>query len=180
MTITEEKNSEAPDLKHPRFVVDHSVKHVVKPFPEQASYIVFCGASRSGKSSLMTSLLMNSSMYKRAYHNVLLCMPEHSFTSMSTKDNPFIGLDDDTIFHDFDYDTLDLILHQIEYYAEQHQDSLLIIDDYAAELKNPKLLRLLCKMVNNRRHERKHMDVSINILFYSFIEQKNNQLFAFV
>ena len=32
MTITEEKNSEAPDLKHPRFVVDHSVKHVVNHF----------------------------------------------------------------------------------------------------------------------------------------------------
>ena len=66
MTITEEKNSEAPDLKHPRFVVDHSVKHVVKPYPEQASYIVFCGASQSGKLSLMTSNLINFSMYKHA------------------------------------------------------------------------------------------------------------------
>ena len=101
-------------MKHPCFVIDHSIKHIVKPFPEQASYIVFCGASRSGKLSLMTSLLMNSSMYKRAFNNVLLFTPEHLFTSMNTKYNPLIGLDEDKIFHDFDYDTLDLILHPIE------------------------------------------------------------------
>ena len=173
MTIVEEKNTEAPDLKHPRFVVDHRIKQVVKPFPEQASYIVFCGASRSGKSSLMTSLLMISSMYKRVFHNVLLCIPEHSFTSMSTKDNPFIGLDEDKIFHDFDYDTLDLILHQIEYYAEQHEDTLLIIDDYASELKNPKLLRLLCKMVNNRRHER--LSIWMSVQTYRSIPLSNRR-----
>ena len=45
MTIQEKIYNEAPDLKHPRFVVDHSKKHVVKPFPEHASYIVFCGVS---------------------------------------------------------------------------------------------------------------------------------------
>ena len=52
MTIVEEKNTKAPDIKRPHFVVDYKIKNIVKPFPEQASYIVFCGASRSGKSSL--------------------------------------------------------------------------------------------------------------------------------
>ena len=80
MTIQEEENSEEPALKHRRFVVDRSIKHGVKAFPEQASYIVFCGASRSGQWSLMTSLLMNYSICKRAYSNMLLCMPEHALT----------------------------------------------------------------------------------------------------
>ena len=56
MAIAEGKNTEAPEMKHPRFVVDYKIKHIVKPFPEQASHIVFCGTSISGKSSLMTSL----------------------------------------------------------------------------------------------------------------------------
>ena len=72
-----------------------------------------------------------------------------------------------------DYDTLDLILHQIEYYAEQHEDTLLIIDDYASELKNPKLLRLLCKMVNNRRHER--LSIWMSVQTYCSIPLSNRR-----
>ena len=49
-------NHKAPKLKNPHFIVEHSVKVVEKPFPSVASYLVFCGKSRSGKSSLITSI----------------------------------------------------------------------------------------------------------------------------
>ena len=56
-TFYEIRNDQSPKLKTPHFVVDHEFKHAEKPFPSVASYIVFVGRSRSGKSRLVTSLL---------------------------------------------------------------------------------------------------------------------------
>ena len=42
-TFHEIQNDQAPKLKTPHFVVDHEFKHVEKPFPSVASYMVFVG-----------------------------------------------------------------------------------------------------------------------------------------
>ena len=44
-------NTDAPKLKAPHFIIDHEVKDIEKPFPPVASYVVYLGKSRSGKSS---------------------------------------------------------------------------------------------------------------------------------
>lgn len=173
MTITETPNPAAPALKRPHFVVDYPLKNVCRPFPDVASYMVFCGKSRSGKSSLLTSLLLDKNMYKRAFHNVLIVIPLHSFTSMAEKDNPFAELDESKVFHDLDLDTLERILSQIEGYADQEEDTLLIIDDFAAELKDRKILRLLNKMINNRRHER--LSIWMSVQTYKSIPLSNRK-----
>ena len=80
-------NNQAPKLKNPSFIVDHNVKNVEKPFPSVASYMVFVGKSRSGKSSLITSLLTNRRVYRNTFHNVIICIPKHLFNSMSEKDH---------------------------------------------------------------------------------------------
>ena len=54
-TFHEIQNKQAPKFKTLHFIVDHNFKHVEKPFPSVASYMVFVGKSRSGKSSLITS-----------------------------------------------------------------------------------------------------------------------------
>ena len=94
---TEIINTHAPQLKTPHFMIDHEFKSIEKPFPSVASYMVFVGTSRSGKSSLMTSLLTNLKMYYKAFHNVIIVIPKHSFKSMSEKDNPFIALSEEDI-----------------------------------------------------------------------------------
>ena len=147
-------NKDAPRLKTPHFIIDHEVKHVEKPFPSVASYLVFLGKSRSGKSSLITSLLTNRRVYRNAFHNVIIVIPKHSFNSMNPSENPFIALDDEKIFHEFNYDILEQIYNQIMQYAENEQGTLLLIDDYASELKNGDVLKLLNTLVNNRRHLR--------------------------
>lgn len=174
MVITEEKNPKVPHLKRPEFVVDYVLKPgIPKPFPDKAAYTVFCGKSRSGKSSLLTSLLLSKECYKRAFHHVLICIPMHSYTSMSEKDNPFLDLPHDQVYHEFDLDTLTEILHRVNAYAEQGEDTLLIIDDFAAELKNNKLLRLLNKAVNNRRHER--LSIWMSVQTYRSIPLSNRK-----
>lgn len=147
-------NTNAPILKTPHFIVDHEVKHVEKPFPSVASYIVFVGKSRSGKSSLITSLLTNRRIYRNAFNNVIIVIPRHSFNSMSEKDNPFLTLDSEKVYHNFNLDILERIYNQIIVYAQNEEDTLLLIDDYASELKNNEVLKIMNSLVNNRRHLR--------------------------
>ena len=166
-------NENAPRLKNPHFVVDYEVKDVEKPFPSVASYMVFCGKSRSGKSSLITSILTNRRIYRNAFHNVIICIPKHSFSSMSEKDNPFLALDKEKVYHDFNYDVLDHIYNQIVTYACEEEDTLLLIDDYASELKNGDLLKLLNSLVNNRRHLR--LSIWMSVQTYKSIPLSNRK-----
>ena len=78
------------------------------------------------------------------------------------------------------YDTLHLILHQTEYYTQhvQHKEPLLIIDDYAAKLKNKKILRLLCTMFNNRRHQ--HLSIWMSVQTYLSIPLSNRQIINYL
>ena len=88
-------------------------------------------------------------------------MPRHSFNSMQEKDSPFLALDEDKIFHSFNYEVLELIYNRIIEYASDAEDTLLIIDDYASELKNGDLLKLLNCIVKNRRHLRTSIIMSV-------------------
>jgi len=166
-------NENAPKLKNPHFIVDYEVKDVEKPFPSVASYMVFCGKSRSGKSSLITSILTNRRIYRNAFHNVIICIPKHSFSSMSEKDNPFLALDQEKVYHDFNYDVLENIYNQIIAYASEEEDTLLLIDDYASELKNRDLLKLLNSLVNNRRHLR--LSIWMSVQTYKSIPLSNRK-----
>ena len=136
-------------------------------------HMVFCGKSRSGKSSLITSILTNRRIYRNAFHNVIICIPKHSFSSMSEKDNPFLALDKEKVYHDFNYDVLDHIYNQIVTYACEEEDTLLLIDDYASELKNGDLLKLLNSLVNNRRHLR--LSIWMSVQTYKSIPLSNRK-----
>ena len=47
----------------------------------------------------------------------------HSFTSMAEESNPFLDLDDEKIYHNFDIDVLDSIYHQILSYASEKENT---------------------------------------------------------
>ena len=172
-TFHEIQNEQAPKLKTPHFIVDHEFKNVEKPFPSVASYMVFLGKSRSGKSSLITSILTNRRIYKNAFHNVIIVIPRHSFQSMSPDDNPFLALDKEKVYHDFSYNILEQIFNQIILYAQEEEDTLLLIDDYASELKNGDVLKLLNSLVNNRRHLR--LSIWMSVQTYKSIPLSNRK-----
>ena len=58
-SFTEIENKDPPKLKNLHFLVHYTFKNVAKLFPSVASYMVFVGKSRSGKSSLITYFLTN-------------------------------------------------------------------------------------------------------------------------
>ena len=59
-----EQNPRAPKLIHPTFTVDHKLKEIAPPFPSVHSYLVFCAANRSEKTSLMLSILKHLNCIK--------------------------------------------------------------------------------------------------------------------
>ena len=58
-------------------------------------------------------------------------------------------------------------------YAENEEDTLLLIDDFASELKNGDVLKLLNTLVNNRRHLR--LSVWMSVQTYKSIPLSNRK-----
>ena len=58
-------------------------------------------------------------------------------------------------------------------YAQEEEDTLLLIDDYASELKNNCLLKLLNSLVNNRRHLR--LSIWMGVQTYKSIPLSNRK-----
>ena len=58
-------------------------------------------------------------------------------------------------------------------YAENEEDTLLLIDDYASELKNGDVLKLLNTLVNNRRHLR--LTIWMSVQTYKSIPLSNRK-----
>ena len=92
---------------------------------------------------------------------------------MSPADNPFLALDKEKIYHDFSYDILEHIFNQIMGYSLEEEDSLLLIDDFASELKNGDVLKLLNSLVNNRRHL--HLSIWMGVQTYKSISLSNRK-----
>ena len=107
--FTEVQNPKTPKLQHPNFLVDYKLKDISPPFPNMHSYIVFLGASRSGKTSLLLSILNHRKLYKKAFHTIFVVMPIHSFTSLSEESNIFLDLPEDQVYNELDYNTLEEI-----------------------------------------------------------------------
>ena len=102
-----EQNTKPPKLKLPEYVIDKKLGDITLPWPDYHSFVMFVGKPASGKSSLLTALLTHRRLYKKKFHNIIICIPMHSFTSMAEDSNPFLDLDENKIYHDFDIDVLD-------------------------------------------------------------------------
>lgn len=149
--IREIANPDAIQLKAPAFVCDKPLSpHIPKPFPNQHSFIVLCGASRSGKTSMMINMLTNRELYCRVFENVFVVMPASSTASM--RSNIFDGIDQHKKFDDLTPETLDSIIAQLEAYSEMSENSLIVFDDVTASLKNKFVQRGLARIIANRRH----------------------------
>jgi len=62
--------------------------------------------------------------------------------------------DHDKMFDDLDTSTLDTILDQTRESTKEKLDSLVIIDDFGAALKDDEIQRQLKELIWNRRHLR--------------------------
>jgi hypothetical protein len=153
MSIVEENTADI-QLTIPKFNVDVQFNGVPDPLPKSSHFAVFLGPPKSGKSSLSTSFLLTRSprkIYNGVFDHIYLFVPEGSFRSMT--DNPFKALDPSKVKFEFNVATLNEVLTRVEASAVKKQNSLIIIDDFASNLKDVSLRKDFERMVNNRRHK---------------------------
>ena len=115
------------------------------------NFTVIVGKMGQGKTSLLTNLVKN--VFNKCFENIYLIMPENSRTSIEndifSKHLPAEQL----------YDTLTEgglieIYEKLQESSKDKENSMLIIDDFQAQLKEPAIVKTLQKIITKMRHLR--------------------------
>jgi hypothetical protein len=152
MSVLEIEHNDIP-LTISKFNVDNQLHpQIPKPLSNKSHSLMYSGGPGSGKSSLLTAFLTQTSppIYKGVFDYVYLFIPENSFRSMGN--SPFKN--HSRLYHELTFDTITEVEKEIEINAKNNENSLVIMDDMASSMKNIELQRTLTKFLCNRRHLR--------------------------
>ena len=132
---------------------------------DKNSVYVVTGGQGSGKSTWLNSATTcrkpDGKIFSGCFERVFYATPEECFSSET--DHPFKDHIKTRLFHTFDADMLENIVGQaLELKHEHKGNSLLIIDDFSEELKNPQTIKLLKKIINKHRHY--HLTIILSAL----------------
>jgi ABC-type dipeptide/oligopeptide/nickel transport system ATPase subunit len=148
--------NELPKIKPVKEIMDIYIDGIDPNLPNRNGFIyALIGAPGTGKSSLLLSLFRDRNYYKKKFNNLYLITPENSFTSVVN--HPFKN--HSKVYHNLDEDVLDSIYEELlELKRECIEDgfpmekSCLIIDDWASDLKDKHLIKILKKILTKSRH----------------------------
>ncbi len=166
------KKNEELKLDIPEFICDKSPigEHLNKydMLKHLNAYSTTCiiGKPGSGKTSLMTSFLKGrgkNKIFRKCFDNILLVMPQSSRESM--KDNLFKNHPEEKMFEELNNETINNIYSKLHASTSNNENTLLILDDVGASLKDKEIQRTMKQIIFNRRH----LKVHIIILLQSFI-----------
>jgi len=166
-----------PKLSRPIFKCDNYINPLLKdnPMLRHMNLSFACamvGPARSGKTSLMTSLIATKykkkqHRYKPSFRNcfrkIFLFMPEESNKSMA--DSPFDDIPEDQRWEHIDADILKGVYEECKSTKDDGHQYLMIIDDMQDELKEDLTAKMLLRCVSNRRH----INLSIIFLVQNYI-----------
>jgi len=155
-------------LNLPEFLCDYKLNKKMDDYQMLShmncfSFDVYIGKPGSGKTSILISFLTNKSIYKKVFNNVLVVMPSCSIQSM--KKNIFKDHDEDKMYNELTYQSLNDIYNKLLSYSEENETTLLIMDDVGASLKNNEIQKILKTIIYNRRH----LKTKIIMLCQSFL-----------
>jgi len=186
----------APKFPSVKMVVDAVIDpkltehEAIKCCFSMSSTTIISGGTGSGKTSFVVKMLR--SVMKKVFHEIILLMPEASFSSIAEKDNPFLKIPRDNIYHSFDADTLSTIYARIEENAADGYFTLLIIDDFGADLKNKQNEYILNTIFLKQRHLRvstlllvqnfymvpkKMREIATNLVMFNTNKSQNQKVF---
>ncbi len=163
MSIAIKKNISL-DLQVPEFICDHSPigDHLNKydMLSHLNAYSTTCiiGKPGSGKTSLLVSFLKGkgkNKVFRKCFNHILLVMPESSRKSM--KDNIFESHPEEKMFEELNFETITTIYDRLVSSTESNENTLLILDDVGASLKNNDIQKIMKKIIFNRRHLKCHI-----------------------
>ena len=115
------------------------------------SIYVLCGSGGSGKTSLLLNMFKTKQLYRKKFHNIFYICPTTSF--LSVEKHPF--KDHENIYHELTYSVLEDIYNELVDLKETEKKpvySLIIIDDFASNLKDKEIINILNRMIIKARH----------------------------
>jgi DNA replication protein DnaC len=176
--MIEIKKNKSLKLDIPNFICDDGINQNLNNYPMLSHFNKYCftgviGKPGSGKTSLIMSWLTSKKVFKKMFHHVLVVMPTSSINSM--KKSPFKDHPEEKMYNDLNFDTISTICQRLEESSENKQNTLLIMDDIGASLKNNSIKNIMRKIIYNRRH----LKVSIIVLLQSYLslEKEIRKLF---
>ena len=145
-----------PNLPPTKMICDGGLhakleQYELTKYLNQHSTNLLLGKPRSGKSSLMWSMLKSKKMLNKVYNNVYLFQPSHSRASI--KNNIFKKHDKEKMFDELTYQDLYSVVEAIKA-TDKDENNVIIFDDQSAYLKNKDTLQLFKELIFNRRHLR--------------------------
>jgi len=117
------------------------------------SFDVYIGKPGSGKTSLLISMLKGkgkNKIYRKVFNNVLVVMPSSSIQSM--KNNIFKDHDESKMYDELNLENMNDIYEKLKLFSEDNENTLLIMDDVGATLKDNNIQKTLKTIIYNRRH----------------------------
>ena len=155
MNITEIQN-DLPVMKPIRERMDVYIPKINDNLPRRNGFVyALIGAGGSGKSSLMLSMFKSPRYYRGKFDNIFYFTPQSSF--MSVEKHPFSN--HDKVYHELGLETLESIYEELLGLKEEAiangcpiEHSLIIIDDFANDLKDKELSQKINKAIVKTRH----------------------------
>jgi hypothetical protein len=153
LDISEVPNAAIPKTKPIKETMDVFVPDIVEGVARRnGGIILYIGSGGSGKTShLLTQM---KTVYKKKFHHIWYFCPSSSF--LSVQNHPFKK--HDKVFHELTAEALDDIREELTTIKEEREEddnpeySLVIIDDFANNLKDKHLLSKLNAMLIKARH----------------------------
>jgi len=154
--IIKEVENDLPKIKPVKEIMSIYIDGIDPNLPNRNGFIyALIGAPGTGKSSLLLSLFRDRNYYKKKFNNLYLITPENSFTSVVN--HPFKN--HSKVYHDLNEDVLENIYEELmDLKRECIEDgfpmetSCLIIDDFANDLKNKEIIKILKRILTKSRH----------------------------
>jgi DNA replication protein DnaC len=117
----------------------------------RTSFNVICGSMGQGKTSLISNLV--KSVFKKCFFKIYIFIPELSRKSI---ENDIFGrhLPEEQLYDELNEENLQNVYDALEENSSNGDYSLLIIDDFQTELKNPIITRVLQRIITKMRHLR--------------------------
>jgi len=146
-----------PNLKKVKMNVDDVIDEKLLKYPMSAdlfartSFNVILGKMGQGKTSLITNFV--KTIFRRAFEHMIVFIPTGSRKSI---ENDIYGkhIPDADLYDALTPENLDEVIEKLEENADNEENTLLIIDDFQAALKDPEVLARLQKIVTRMRHMR--------------------------
>ena len=146
-----------PELGNIKMNCDKVIHKKLADFPMTTdawstnNFTVIVGKMGQGKTSLLTNLVKN--VFNKCFENIYLIMPENSRSSIEN-DIFTKHLPSEQLFDTLTEEGLTEIYERLQESSKEKENSMLIIDDFQAQLKEPAIVKVLQKIITKMRHLR--------------------------